>query len=82
MRFLNFVNFNFPISLTEYFGSVAEIDAVFNFRLEKEPQDQADALFLFYNCLLVVNTCKQYLRLDRHHINVIARYVTCLGRML
>ncbi|CAG9537075.1 unnamed protein product [Cercopithifilaria johnstoni] len=59
----------------EYFGSVAEIDAVFDCCVGKEPQDQADALFLFYNSLLVVNTCKQYLRLDRHHINIIARQV-------
>ncbi|EFO23952.1 hypothetical protein LOAG_04537 [Loa loa] len=59
----------------EYFGSVAEIDAVFDCCMGKEPQDQADALFLFYNSLLIVNTCKQYLRLDRHHINIIARQV-------
>ncbi|KAL3989606.1 hypothetical protein ACH3XW_28355 [Acanthocheilonema viteae] len=59
----------------EYFGSVAEINASFDFCSGKEPQDQADALFLFYNSLLVVNTCKQYLRLDRHHINIIARQV-------
>uniref|UniRef100_A0A8R1TRE1 Protein zwilch n=1 Tax=Onchocerca volvulus TaxID=6282 RepID=A0A8R1TRE1_ONCVO len=59
----------------EYFGSVAEINAVFDFCPRKEPQDQADAIFLFYNSLLVVNTCKQYLRLDRHHINIIARQV-------
>uniref|UniRef100_A0A1I8EDR8 Protein zwilch n=1 Tax=Wuchereria bancrofti TaxID=6293 RepID=A0A1I8EDR8_WUCBA len=59
----------------EYFGSAAEIDAVFDCCAGKEPQDQADALFLFYNSLLVVNTCKQYLRLDRHHINIIARQV-------
>ncbi|MCP9263161.1 BMA-ZWL-1 [Dirofilaria immitis] len=59
----------------EYFGSVAEIDAVFDCCTKKEPQDQADTLFLFYNSLLVINTCKQYLRLDRHHINIIARQV-------
>uniref|UniRef100_A0A0R3RW22 Protein zwilch n=1 Tax=Elaeophora elaphi TaxID=1147741 RepID=A0A0R3RW22_9BILA len=59
----------------EYFGSVAEINAVFDCYAGKEPQDQADALFLLYNSLLVVNTCKQYLRLDRHHINIIARQV-------
>ncbi|VDO45678.1 unnamed protein product [Onchocerca flexuosa] len=59
----------------EYFGSVAEINAVFDFCLRKEPQDQADAIFFFYNSLLVINTCKQYLRLDRHHINIIARQV-------
>ncbi|KAM3728266.1 Fatty acid synthase beta subunit pkiC [Dirofilaria immitis] len=59
----------------QYFGSVAEIDAVFDCCTKKEPQDQADTLFLFYNSLLVINTCKQYLRLDRHHINIIARSI-------
>ncbi|VDM13555.1 unnamed protein product [Wuchereria bancrofti] len=59
----------------EYFGSAAEIDAVFDCCAGKEPQDQVDTLFLFYNSLLVINTCKQYLRLDRHHVNIIARQV-------